>query len=189
MERILQNGMGINNKTFNKLIEIGVDVVTLGNHTWAKKDVFNIVDNPKLLRPVNYPKNVPGRGYGIYEANGKKIAVINALGRVEINVLTENPFLMIEEIVQKIKNEVDMILVDFHAEATAEKIAMGYHLDGKVTCVFGTHTHVQTADEQILEKGTAYITDIRNDRAKKIGYRNGSIVFIKKIRNIITGKI
>ena len=159
------DGMGINTKVFNTLIDAGVNVVTMGNHTWAKKDIFNIADNEKLIRPANYPNNVPGRGYGIYEAKGKKIAVANLIGRVDMNVLSENPFLKAEEIIEKVKNEVDVIIVDFHAEATAEKIAMGYVLDGKVTCLFGTHTHIQTADEEILEKGTAYITDIRNDRA------------------------
>jgi hypothetical protein len=109
---------------------------------------------------MNYPKGVPGRGYGIYEANGKKIAVINLLGRVDMNVLTENPFQMSKKVVEKLNEEVDIIIIDFHAEATAEKIALGHYLDGKVTAIFGTHTHVQTADEHILPNGTAYITDI-----------------------------
>ena len=112
------------------------------------------------IRPANYPKGVVGKGYGIYECKNKKIAVINLIGRVDINVLSENPFIIGKEIVEKIKNQVNIIIVDFHAEATAEKIAMGHYLDGKVTAVFGTHTHVQTADEQILTGGTAYITDI-----------------------------
>ena len=153
-------GMGITEKNFNDILEAGADVVTMGNHTWGKKDIFKFIDNPKLIRPVNYPEGVVGKGYGIYECNGKKIAVINALGRVDINILTENPFLIIRDIVEKIQNEVDMIFVDFHAEATAEKIAMANYLDGKVTAVFGTHTHVQTADDRILPKSTAYITDI-----------------------------
>ena len=113
-----------------------------------------------MLRPANYPKDVLGNGYGIYEYNNKKIAVINLIGRVDMNVLSENPFIVVEEIINKIKDSVDIIIVDFHAEATAEKIAMGYFLDGKITCLYGTHTHVATADETILEKGTAYITDI-----------------------------
>ena len=154
------DGMGITSKIFKDLISSGVNVITMGNHTWGKKDIFNIIENKNLLRPANYPEGVQGNGYGIYELNGKKIAVINLIGRVSMNVLSENPFVKAKEIVSKIKNEVDCILVDFHAEATAEKIAMGYYLDGKVACVFGTHTHVATADEQILENGTAYITDI-----------------------------
>ena len=139
----------------------------MGNHTWGKKDIFSIIDNKNLLRPANYPKGVQGNGYGIYECKGKKIAVINLIGRVDMNVLSENPFIVAEDIISKIKDKTDAIIVDFHAEATAEKIAMGYYLDGKVTCLFGTHTHVATADEEILEKGTAYITDIGMTGPKK----------------------
>ena len=154
------DGMGITSKIFKELIMSGVDVVTMGNHTWGKKDIFNIIENKKLLRPANYPKEVLGNGYGIYECNDKKIAVINLIGRASMNVLSDNPFVEAKEIIDKIKNEVDLIFIDFHAEATAEKIAMGYYLDGKITCLFGTHTHIVTADETILENGTAYITDI-----------------------------
>ena len=132
----------------------------MGNHTWGKKDIFKFIDNPQLLRPANYPEGVVGNGYGIYECNGKKIAVINMMGRVDINILTENPFLKAKEIVEEIKDKVDIIIMDFHAEATAEKIAMARYLDGKITILFGTHTHVQTADEQILPRGTGYITDL-----------------------------
>ncbi len=153
-------GMGITEKNFNDIISQGVDVITMGNHTWGKKDIFKFIDNPKIIRPANYPEGVVGKGYNIYKCNDKKIAVINLIGRVDINILTENPFLRAKKIIEKIKNQVDIIIVDFHAEATAEKIALGYYLDGKVTAIFGTHTHVQTADEKILPKGTAYITDI-----------------------------
>ena len=161
------DGMGITSKIFKELLVSGVDVVTMGNHTWGKKDIFNIIDNKKLLRPANYPKDVLGNGYGIYECNGKKIAVINLIGRASMNVLSDNPFVIVNEIIEKIRNEVDAIIIDFHAEATAEKIAMGYYLDGKITCLFGTHTHVATADETILENGTAYITDIGMTGPKK----------------------
>ncbi len=153
-------GMGITEKNFKDIISQNVDVVTMGNHTWGKKDIFKFIDHPKLIRPANYPKGVVGKGYGIYECQNKKIAVINLIGRVYINVLSENPFLVAKDIINKIKNKVDIIIVDFHAEATGEKITMGYYLDGMVTAVFGTHTHVQTADEKILPKGTAYISDI-----------------------------
>ena len=153
-------GMGLNEKNFKDIMEAGTNVVTMGNHTWGKKDIFKFIDNPNLLRPANYPKGVVGKGLGIYECKGKKIAVMNFLGRVDLNILTENPFVLVKEMVEEIKDEVDMIFIDFHAEATAEKIAMGRFLDGKVTAVFGTHTHVQTADEQILPNGTAYITDL-----------------------------
>ena len=153
-------GMGMTEKNFNDILLQKVDVITMGNHTWGKKDIFKFIDHPKLIRPANYPKGVVGKGYNIFECNNKKIAVINLIGRVDINVLSENPFIIAKEIIEKINKSVDIIVVDFHAEATAEKIAMGYYLDGKVTAIFGTHTHVQTADEKILPKETGYITDI-----------------------------
>lgn len=153
-------GMGINERNFNDMLEAGTNVVTMGNHTWGKKDIFKFIDHPQLLRPANYPKGVVGKGLGIYECKEKKIAVMNFMGRVDINILTENPFIMARDMVNEIKDNVDMIIIDFHAEATAEKIAMARYLDGKITAIFGTHTHVQTADEQILPNGTAYITDI-----------------------------
>lgn len=153
-------GMGITTKDFHALENMKIDVMTMGNHTWGKKDIFSFIDNPKLLRPANYSKGVPGKGYGIYECRGKRIAVINLIGRTDINVLSENPFTVVDDIIKEIRNKVDMIFVDFHAEATAEKIAMKYFLDGKVTGIFGTHTHVQTADEEVTEKGTGYITDL-----------------------------
>lgn len=153
-------GMGITEKNFNDILSQNVDVITMGNHTWGKKDIFKFIDHPKLIRPANYPKGVVGKGYGIYKCGNKKIAVINLIGRVDINVLSDNPFIEVKNIIEKIEKEVDIIIVDFHAEATAEKIAMGNYLDGKATLVYGTHTHVQTADERILPKGTGYITDI-----------------------------
>ncbi len=153
-------GMGITKKIFDDLIKAGADVVTMGNHTWGKKDIFAFIDDPKIIRPANYSKGVVGKGYNIYNCKNKKIAVINLIGRTSMGVLSDNPFTTVEEIVENIKKDVDYILVDFHAEATAEKLAMGYFLDGKVTVVFGTHTHVQTSDEKILCKGTGYITDI-----------------------------
>ena len=153
-------GMGITEKNLKEILEAGTDVITMGNHTWGKKDIFKFINHPKLLRPANYPKGIPGKGIGIYETNGKKIAVMNFMGRVDINILTENPFLLAKEMIEEIKEKVDMIFIDFHAEATAEKIAMARYLDGKITALFGTHTHVQTADEQIFPEGTGYITDL-----------------------------
>ena len=153
-------GMGITEKNFKDILSAGADTVTMGNHTWGKKEIFKFIDNPKLIRPANYPKEVYGKGYNIYRCKDKKIAVINALGRAEINIMLDNPFAVVKDIVDRIKNEVDIIMFDFHAEATAEKKAMAYYLDGEITAIFGTHTHTQTADEQILEKGTAFITDI-----------------------------
>lgn len=160
-------GMGITANIYKDLISNGVNVITMGNHTWGKREIFNIIDNKEIIRPANYPDGIQGKGYNIYECLGKKIAVINLIGRVDMNVLSENPFLKVEKILKQIANKADIIIVDFHAEATAEKIAMGYFLDGKVSCLFGTHTHVQTADETILEKGTAYITDIGMTGPKK----------------------
>lgn len=153
-------GMGLTERNFKDILEAGTNVVTMGNHTWGKKDIFKFIDDSKLLRPANYPKGVVGKGLGIYECKDKKIAVMNFLGRVDLNVLTENPFILAKEMVEELQGKVDMIFIDFHAEATAEKIAMGRFLDGKITGLFGTHTHVQTADEQILPNGTAYITDL-----------------------------
>ena len=153
-------GMGITERIFNDILDAGTNVVTMGNHTWGKKDIFKFIDAPQLLRPANYPEGVVGKGLGIYECKGKKIAVMNFIGRVDINILSENPFIMAKKMVEEIQEKVDIIIIDFHAEATAEKIAMGRYLDGKITALYGTHTHVQTADEQILPEGTAYITDI-----------------------------
>lgn len=153
-------GMGITKKNFDDILNAGTNCITMGNHTWGKKEIFTFIDHPKLLRPANYPEGVVGKGYNIYECLDKKIAVINLIGRVDMNVLSDNPFIIGKKIVEKLKSKVDMIFVDFHAEATAEKIAMANYLDGEVTAVFGTHTHVQTADERILPKGTAYISDL-----------------------------
>lgn len=153
-------GMGITFKTFDKLLKLNIDSITMGNHTWAKKDIFTFINHPKILRPANYSKGVDGKGHYIYSCGNKKIAVIDLIGRTDMGVLSENPFTVVEEILNKIKDKTDMIFVDFHAEATAEKIAMKNFLDGKVTGLFGTHTHVQTADEEITEKGTGYITDL-----------------------------
>ena len=156
----VSDGMGMTQKDYKTLCEMPIDIMTMGNHTWGKKDIFNFINQKNIIRPANYPNGIPGRGYEILECKNKKIAVINLLGRVSTNVLAENPFLIADKIIQKIKKTVDIIVVDMHAEATAEKIAMAYYLDGKATVVFGTHTHVQTADERILKNGLAYITDI-----------------------------
>ena len=153
-------GMGITEKNFNDILSAGADCITMGNHTWGKKEIFKFIDHPKIIRPANYAEGVCGKGYNIFKCKDKKIAVINAMGRVEINIMLDNPFEVVKKIIEKIKNEADIIVLDFHAEATAEKKAMGYFADGKVNIIFGTHTHIQTADEQILPKGTAYISDI-----------------------------
>lgn len=151
-------GMGITKQIFQDLVALKVDAITMGNHTWGKKDIFSFIDHPKMIRPANYSKGVVGKGYRVYECKGKKIAVINLIGRTDMGVLSENPFLVVDGLLKEI--QADYIFVDFHAEATAEKIAMKYYLDGKVTAIFGTHTHVQTADEEVTNLGTGYITDI-----------------------------
>lgn len=153
-------GMGITERNFRDMLGAGTDVVTMGNHTWGKKDIFKFIDDEQIIRPANYTKGVPGKGYTIRKVKEKSIAVINLIGRVDVNVLSENPFKLANELVEELKSRVDLIIIDFHAEATAEKIALGYYLDGKVTAIFGTHTHVQTADAKILPNGTGYITDI-----------------------------
>ena len=154
------DGMGITEKLYRGILSSGVNVVTMGNHTWGKKEIFNFIDEKPIIRPANYSKNNPGNGYQIFECKNKKIAVINLIGRVSMTVLSDNPFTTARDIIDKIKTKVDIIIIDFHSEATAEKIALGYYLNGDATIIFGTHTHVQTADEIILDNGTAYISDI-----------------------------
>ena len=160
-------GMGITKKIFDSLINAGADVITMGNHTWGKKDIFSFIDDKRIVRPANYTKGLLGNDYSIVNKNNKRIAVINLIGRTSMGILSENPFIVANDIYNKLKNQADIFVLDFHAEATAEKIAMGYYMDGKYTIVYGTHTHVQTADEQMLEKGTAYITDIGMTGPKK----------------------
>ncbi len=153
-------GTGMTKKVCEELFSYGIHVLTSGNHVWDKKEIFDFIDDEKrILRPINYPEGTPGIGYNIYEINGYVVGVINALGRVFMLPLS-CPFITIKEQVEKIKKHTNIIIVDFHAEATSEKIAMGYYLSGKVSAVIGTHTHIQTADERILSGKTAYITDV-----------------------------
>jgi metallophosphoesterase (TIGR00282 family) len=153
-------GAGITGDTFRELLAAGVDVVTGGNHTWHMREAYSLLDaEPALLRPANYPAGVPGRGALVLERNGKRLGIVNLQGRVFMAAL-EDPFRVAAEEVAALSPRPDWILVDMHAEATSEKIAMGWHLDGRVTAVLGTHTHVQTADERVLPRGTAYITDV-----------------------------
>ena len=156
-------GSGITPKIFNELISAGVDVLTSGDHIFKKKEILDIIGyQDRLLRPANYPEGVPGRGYTVIKAkNNEKVGVINLNGRVFMEAL-DCPFRRGLDIIKKIKEETQVVIVDMHAEATSEKIAMGWHLNGKATAVLGTHTHVQTADERVLPgfDYTAYITDI-----------------------------
>jgi metallophosphoesterase (TIGR00282 family) len=154
-------GNGITPKLCVDLMRSGADVVTLGDHTWDQKEIISFFETePRLLRPLNYPAGTPGAGSIVVSGNGKKLGVINALGRTFMGPQVDNPFLLIEPEIEKLHTQTPCILVDFHAEATSEKIAMGRMLDGKVSIVVGTHTHVQTADEKILPTGTAYVTDV-----------------------------
>ncbi|MBO8170933.1 MAG: TIGR00282 family metallophosphoesterase [Bacillaceae bacterium] len=153
-------GRGINKKIAHNFFEWGADAISLGNHTWDNKEIFDFIDDePNLIRPANYPHDTPGRGYTIIEKNRKKLAFINAMGRTFLPPL-DDPFRMMESILEEVRPITPLIIVDFHAEATSEKQAMGWFLDGKVSAVLGTHTHVQTADERILPGGTAYLTDV-----------------------------
>lgn len=153
-------GRGINQEVTDELLSSGIDVLTMGNHVWDNKEIFDLIDDqPRLIRPCNYPPGTPGRGFNIFEALTCRIAVINASGRVFMDAL-ECPFHKMNEILEEIYSQWDICLVDFHAEATSEKRAFAYYFDGRVTAVLGTHTHIQTADETILGGGTAYITDL-----------------------------
>lgn len=153
-------GRGITYNIAQEIFDCGIDAITMGNHTWARKEILRIIDSGiKIIRPANYPKGVPGKGKLIIEKNGIRLAVVNLLGRIYMEQSVDCPFQTIDRELSCLKGQADYILVDFHGEATSEKIAMGYYLDGRVSCVIGTHTHVQTADEKILENGTAYITD------------------------------
>ncbi len=154
------NGIGITRNTAAELFASGVDVLTTGNHVWHNKDVFALIGGEgRVLRPYNYPDNTIGLGYNIYNSFGCNIAVINLMGRVYMEPL-DCPFKKVLKAIGHIKDKTNIIIVDMHAEATAEKISMGHHLNGEVSLMFGTHTHVQTADEKILSGGTAYITDV-----------------------------
>jgi metallophosphoesterase (TIGR00282 family) len=153
-------GFGLTRDIGETLLEWGVDVMTSGNHIWDKKEVLEYIGvEPRLLRPANYPAGVPGRGSCVAQTHdGRSVGVINVMGRVFMAPL-DDPFAVVLREIEAVRHRARVILVDVHAEATSEKIAMGWHLDGKVTVVIGTHTHVQTADERILPRGTAYMTD------------------------------
>ncbi len=154
-------GIGITPAVADQLLGMGIDLLTSGNHIWKHKDILGYLeDTDRLVRPANYPPDAPGRGFAVIEtAVGEKVAVINLEGRVFMNPL-DCPFRTVDAVLAQISPEVKIIMVDMHAEATSEKLAMGWHLDGRVSAVLGTHTHVQTADERLLPQGTAYITDV-----------------------------
>src|SRR5436309_5802243 len=154
-------GFGITREIGDQLLDWGVEVMTSGNHIWDKKEALDYIGTEaRLIRPANYPSGTPGRGsYLARTRTGQTVGVVNLMGRVfMLNI--DDPFQVVLREIEALKQRARIVFVDFHAEATSEKIAMGWHLDGKVTAVVGTHTHVQTADERILPKGTAYLTDV-----------------------------
>jgi metallophosphoesterase (TIGR00282 family) len=154
-------GFGVTPDIAKTLFEYGIDALTSGNHIWDKKEVLEyIAAEPRLLRPANFPASAPGRGRGLYRSRrGQAVGVVNVMGRVFMAPL-DDPFAVVLKEIEALRAETRVVIVDFHAEATSEKIAMGWHLDGRATAVIGTHTHVQTADARVLPRGTAYITDV-----------------------------
>lgn len=153
-------GSGITSKVADELFSYGVDALTSGDHIWKKTEIFELINREeRILRPLNFPSGAPGRGAAVFKAkNGLKVGVINVNGRVFMEAL-ECPFKTALAASEELAKETKIIIVDIHAEATSEKVALGWYLDGKVSAVLGTHTHIQTADEKILPKGTAYLTD------------------------------
>ncbi len=151
--------VGITPDQAESIFDAGADVITMGNHTFQKREIVPYMeDNCRILRPLNYAPQSPGEGVGIYETKFGDVAVIDLIGRVNMDYTPDNPFLQVEKVLKDIKTKI--ILVEIHAEATSEKLAMGYMLDGRVSALWGTHTHVPTADAQILPKGTGYVTDL-----------------------------
>jgi len=154
-------GMGVDIKSAKELLSAGVQVLTSGNHIWKKKEIYAFLDEQEtLIRPANFPTGAPGRGWCVWQHNGLRALVINLQGRVFMPNHVDDPFRCVDEILRKHGSQSPVVIVDMHAEATSEKYAMGWYLDGRASVVFGTHTHVQTADERILPAGTAYITDL-----------------------------
>jgi len=154
------SGKGINEKIYKQFLEWGAQAVTLGNHAWDKKDIFDFIDRAQYLaRPANYPVGTPGKGIVYLKYNDKEIAVINIQGRTFMAPI-DDPFTKADELIAEASKRTNIIFIDFHAETTSEKQAMGWYVDGRVSCVVGTHTHTQTADERVLPQGTGFITDV-----------------------------
>jgi metallophosphoesterase (TIGR00282 family) len=156
----LAGGFSVTPQLCEQLFATGIDVMTSGNHIFDKKEAIEYIrKQPRLLRPANYPPNTPGSGYWVGDVHGTQVAVMNVMGRVFMPP-SDDPFRIIDDVIDSLPSEAKVRIVDVHAEATSEKVAMGWHLDGRVSAVCGTHTHVQTADERILPGGTAYLTDL-----------------------------
>ena len=153
------SSIGITPRQAEEIFDAGADVITLGNHTWGKREICTYLDdNPNILRPANFVPQLPGQGWGVYPLKHTEIAVVNLIGRCNMNFTADNPFTKIDDILSKTGNI--PVIIDFHAEATSEKQALAFMLDGKVTAVFGTHTHVPTADARVLPKGTGFVADL-----------------------------
>lgn len=181
-------GVGITKNVYEELLGYGIDIITLGNHAWAKKEIFSFINEAdRMVRPANYPYQTPGKPYVIVENKGVRIAVINMCGRVFMESI-ECPFKAIEEIISEIDSKADITILDFHGEATSEKVAMGWFLDGRITAVLGTHTHIQTADERILPNGTAYITDVGMTGPKNSVLGVKKEIIIKKFQTCLPEK-
>ncbi len=151
--------VGITPMQAEEILDAGADVVTLGNHSFGKREIVNYLeDTSRVLRPANLAPQAPGIGWSVYETNAGDVAVIDLIGRCNMDYTPDNPFLLVEKILKKL--DTGLVLVELHAEATSEKLAMGYLLDGRVSAVWGTHTHVPTADARVLPKGTGYVTDL-----------------------------
>jgi 2',3'-cyclic-nucleotide 2'-phosphodiesterase len=153
-------GVGVTEKTARELAEMGVDVITTGNHVYRHRDVYEFLDRfERIVRPANYPVGNPGRGHVVVDAGGRRVAVVNLSGAQMLKV-ARSPFIEADAILRELEGRADAVIVDFHAEVTSEKVAMGWHLDGRVAAVLGTHTHVPTADARVLPGGTAFISDV-----------------------------
>lgn len=160
----IDKGFGINEKIYKDLMKMGISVVTMGNHTFRNNTLFDFIEDSNIIRPANYDETVPGNGYKTVKFNGETVTVINLMGRVFMGDPLDNPFKVVDKILDEITS--DYIFIDFHAEATSEKLAFAHHVDGRVNAVLGTHTHVPTADAITMPKGTMYITDIGMTGAK-----------------------
>ena len=152
-------GAGINKKVFTGLVEMGVDALTMGNHIWDNKDIFNFIDDPRIVRPANLSPRLPGAPWRLFEAAGQKIALANVIGRTYMPP-ANCPFTAMDQIHSQTKDLTPILIVDFHAEATSEKAAMAWYLDGRASAVIGTHTHVQSNDARFLNRGTVFINDV-----------------------------
>ena len=153
------HGKGLSMKAADEIYDSGIDFITMGNHTWSNSNIMHFIDDYPIVRPANFHSDLPGRGYEVRKTPKGKIGILNLQGRVYMEP-SDNPFDCALRCVEKIREQTPVIIVDFHAEATSEKIALATMLDGKVSAVIGTHTHVQTADERILPRGTGFITDV-----------------------------